>query len=93
MLASLKGWTKDNVKSIRSLGSDEQINYTVNQFELVLDMPKHIEEALAYTFQVACKDLNKIPFQVVNLESVKKIKEEAAKKYGATGNDGNIPLP
>ena len=93
LLASLKDWKKDDILSIRLLGSQEKIDYSVSELGIIIEKPMRLEDSLAYVFQIECKNLDKQPFRTINLESVKKLNEEAAAKFGATGNSGAIPLP
>ena len=93
LLSSLQGWKQSDILSIKLLGCPEIVNFSDSEMGIVINLPKNYKEAPAYVFQIQCKDLENQPFKVVNLESVKKLNEEAAKKFGATGNDGRIPLP
>lgn len=93
LLSSLKGWKKNDIQSIKLLGCPEAINFSESEMGIVINLPTEYKKAPAYVFQIQCKDLEKQPFRTVNLESVKKLNEEASKKFGATGNGGNIPLP
>lgn len=93
LLSSLKGWTKCDILSVELLGNQEPIDFTESEMGIVLHLPKHYREAPAYVFQIQCRNLESQPFRVINLESVKKINEEASRKFGATGNSGAIPLP
>lgn len=93
LLSSLQGWKKDDIKSIKLLGCSEAIQFKDSEMGILISLPKNYEEAPAYVFQIECKDLKRQPFRVINLESVQKINEEASKRFGATGNNGLIPLP
>ncbi len=93
LLSSLQDWKQSDIVSIKLLGCSETVNFSDSEMGIVVNLPKNYKEAPAYVFQIQCKDLASQPFKVVNLESVKKLNEEAAKKFGATGNDGRIPLP
>ena len=93
LLSSLQGWNASDITSIRLLGCPDEIHFTVSELGVLIHLPKNYKKAPAYVFQISSKDLTQQPFRVVNLESVKKLNEEAAKKYGATGNNGLIPLP
>lgn len=59
----------------------------------MIDKPKQLGNSLAYVFQIECRDLDKMPFRIINQESVQQLNAEAAKRFGATGNGGAIPLP
>lgn len=93
LLASLKDWKKDDILSVRLLGSQEKIDYRISELGVVIEKPMKYVTSPAYVFQIECKKLDKQPFRVINLESVRKLNEEAAAKFGATGNSGTIPLP
>ena len=95
LLSSLKGWKKDDILSINLLGYNERINFNDSNLGILLNLPQDIKKGSpAYVFQINCKKLNEQPYTVVNQESVKKMNEEAAKMFGATGNKGGfIPLP
>lgn len=93
LLASLKDWKKDDILSVRLLGSQEKIGYRVSELGIVIEKPMKLEDPLPCVFQIECRSLDKQPFRTINLESVQKLNEEAAAKFGATGNSGAIPLP
>ena len=94
LLASLKGWKNSDIKSIRLLGREGNVSFKITDFGVLVHIPNDIKDSDKFpTFQIECKDLVNQPFTVVNLQSVKALNEEAAKKFGATGNNGLIPLP
>lgn len=93
LLASLKDWKEDDILSVRLLGDQEKIDYRVSELGVIINKPMKYETSPAYVFQIECRNLDKQPFRVINLESVRKLNEEAAAKFGATGNGGAIPLP
>ncbi|WP_286155914.1 alpha-L-fucosidase [Parabacteroides goldsteinii] len=94
LLASLKDWKVSDIRSIKLLGSNEKVNFEVTDMGILIHTPQSVKDSDKFsTFQIECKNLDQQPFTVINLQSVKKLNEEASKKFGATGNSGAIPLP
>lgn len=94
LLASLKDWKASDIKSIKLLGSNEMVEFDITDLGVLIHTPKSIMGSDKFpSFQIECKNLDKQPFTVINLQSVKKLNEEASKIFGATGNSGAIPLP
>lgn len=94
LLASLKNWKASDIKSIKLLGSNEKVNFEITDLGVLIHLPKLAKSSdKIHTFQIECSDLGKQPFSAINLQSVKELNEEASRKFGATGNNGLIPLP
>lgn len=94
LLASLKDWKASDIKSIKILGCNEKVDFDITDLGVLIHTPKSVKGAdKFFSFQIECNDLGKQPFTVINLQSVKELNKEAAKKFGATGNNGLIPLP